>query len=115
MTIKITATPDDVTLLAHVGLRKCCDSHVTSAAWNLLHIVEGDDRAWLIARMVAGLEDAQKHALADGVLETAFKRALTLDNADWPVVGYLRRALVCVFRAFDEHDWSGMTAFMRDP
>lgn len=93
--------------LIHVALRKCADSKITSAAWNAMHVIDGDTRQWLVD-VAATTLNAQTYSNLEEVI-SAVKKAY-LDNDEWQ--GKPGRALLhCLFELFDDNDWCGFLGY----
>lgn len=113
-------TPSDLGMALHTALRKACDSKATSAAWNLIEIL---NEPWSIYLdlLLKELKEAKRPSLSD-------LREFTLDL--WHPFGEIdqivrddrgsaarkdRRlitALGCVFEMFDDVDWHGYGSYL---
>lgn len=103
----VRGSPDEVYEMMHVALRKCADSKITSAAWNAMHLIDGDARKWLVG-IVSKTLTVTEYANSDEVIG-AVKKAL-LSNDEWH--GKPNRALMhCLFELFDDNDWAGLLGF----
>lgn len=128
---------NDVCVMVHTALRKCCDSPITSAAYNLIHLICGmtfepdEFDPWrLYGKVVAEsitptTSDAQLGLLCKhGVerLEEAFrqleeKRRNSSSSGRESAPSNAREALntlVRVFRCFDRNDWDAMASYLQE-
>ena len=92
----------------HVALRKYCDSPASSAMWNLWHLMDDADRAWLMDLIWAQLQQPMPETYE--ALVSSVKKAL-LDDSSF--IGKAGRASVhCLFRTFSEDDWGGFCSVL---
>jgi len=131
---------NDACVMMHTALRKCCDSKITSAAYNVIHLLcEMDFKPYkfhpwrvygaLVAERMAS--PPLKPGLAKGLKldcgASILKRAATdLDDRFHAVLREAKEkretvpdncrsalhALTCVLACFDDKDWCGMAAYL---
>jgi hypothetical protein len=100
---------EDISVLLHTALRKTCDSTVTSAAWNLMFLLDQEtteafyDAIW---KRLATIRPEAK------ILEV--RRCVRLGiTKDLEYAGNHQRSLAwCVFKMFDEADWAGYCTYL---
>jgi len=91
----------------HTALRKLCDSPVTSAAWNSLHLL-AKERRWLVDFLYGALTSTAYESLPD--LIGAMKKAVATDETYF---GNPERALMhSLFSMFNDGDWGGALGYM---
>lgn len=116
----------DACVMMHTALRKCCDSKITTAAYNLIHIIDVEPaslNAWrILGDLVA--EDVNKGMRGRAALERAaekldrvfhdeYARARDGDGARPPENAKSTMwALLSTLRCFDENDLEGMAAYL---
>lgn len=89
----------------HTALRKACDSHATSLAWNLVYLIP--DARW--DRYLDFIHEAMKSTSPENRLEMLKKRSLELPSED--------NAFVCLrltFEMFDGKDWKGYGVYLSE-
>ena len=113
----------DLGACVHTALRKCCDSTVTSLAYNLVHAC---DREWdhllkIMHDEISKVEDPTPGSVADSMLQLFEKLSIFDDR--WPYGPHdpksktpgdanLFQALVLAFRLFDRDEWLGAHAYL---
>jgi hypothetical protein len=132
MSKKPKMTGADACVAMHTALRKCCDSPITSVAYNLIHMI-GDAEIkprsldpWLMLgeMMAEQLAKGPGHSV-EIVIEFAGKEELL---RRWAATNDARRkagrpdaptrasnalhALVCTLRCFSRADIEGMTTYL---
>jgi hypothetical protein len=127
---KITGT--DACVMMHTALRKCCDSSVTSAMYNVIHIIDIPEpiNPWImLGNLVAAHIDEPAGRKSSGRSrgEAALRKAASeLDKEFYDQVAKMKReeivvpsnaapsmyTLTCLFRLFSEEDWAGMGAYL---
>ncbi len=128
---------NDACIAMHTALRKCCDSPITSAAYNLVHLVCGMDFGsdeqdpWriygrLVADSINGVYERKEKLLNPYIpcklniekLEDAFHELqVRLRKNDARLPDNAREALYAltgVFKCFDTEDWQGMASYLGD-
>jgi hypothetical protein len=124
---KLTAT--DACVAMHTALRKQCDSAITSAAYNLIHIIcdldlpEDVDPWRLLGGFVAravnagnGAKLALRTAVRDGALSEQYHKAKCArkdrGEAVPDVAHHATYALECTLRCFSDDDMEGMVSYV---
>lgn len=119
----------DACMLMHTALRKLCDSHITSALYNFIHMLEvkpAELDPWriygqLVAdRITAG--SRPDHAVTDAMEK--FEDKMEEARKTWRDSGTAGRreipseihhsfyTLFCIFRCFEKSDWAAMSGFL---
>jgi hypothetical protein len=120
----------DACMLMHTALRKACDSKITSAAYNLIHLIElKPDRynPWLLlGELVADKRNAgmkpvtalqQSIVAMSDIFQDRLRKArdstaetvAVPDNArQWMLV------LQCTLECFDKNDLEGMASYLEE-
>lgn len=116
----------DVCVAIHTALRKVCGSKITSAAYNLIHLIVTPPRLeklnpWTLLgksvadRMADGTDPAQALRLAVGGLGDAYYEALdtmpSLSADRGNTVAQLH-ALTCTFQCFTDDDYECAAAYL---
>jgi hypothetical protein len=116
---KLALDGPDVCACMHTALRKCCDSPITSAAYNLIYLIDLPEfDPW---QFYGGLV-AELLGAGEKPVEAAVGAARTLEDKYMSFVrekgGNPRRqallALSCTFECFNEKDWEGFAAFLAE-
>jgi hypothetical protein len=109
----------------HTALRKCCDSHPTSALWNFIYILPEKIWSEYVDVVAKGfIEDKPKNSeeIAESVKKSSVKRfdphggaredrpTRRMEN-DWKYA-HGRMTFDCIFRCFDMSDWGGYASFI---
>lgn len=113
----------DVCVAIHSALRKVCDSKITSAAYNLIHLIETPPHLeklnpWtLLGKSVAdhladGTDPAQALRLAVVDLRGAYYEASR--HADRGNTEAQLHALTCTFLCFTDDDYACAAAYLYD-
>lgn len=123
-------TPVDACMVMHTALRKCCDSKITSAVYNLVHLIcamnikpEQLDPWRLLGELVV------EQMTNDGAPAVALRRAakkltdrymdryceardkgLALPSEQLCAM----HALACSLACFDDKDWAGMAEYLSE-
>jgi hypothetical protein len=103
----IRSDPDGLYSLLHTALRKIADSKITSAAWNAMHVIDSDTRAWLTG-IVSGALNGKTYDTSEDVVK-AVKVAFVADETS--MRNPARQMMACIFSVFDDNDWAGMLSF----
>lgn len=118
----------DVCVAIHSALRKVCDSKITSAAYNLIQLIETPPQLeklnpWiLLGKSVAdhladGIDPAKALRLAVGGLGDTYYEALDTMSSrrdDRGNTGDQLRALTCTFQCFTNDDYECAAAYLYD-
>lgn len=118
----------DVCMCMHTALRKYCDSNITSAAYNLIHLicdssVKPKHSPWrLLGRLTANRLNASVApipavmAAVDNLDDAYFDHVVTprrKKGKGWPKgARQWLYALQCTLQCFDESDWEGLVALL---
>ncbi len=104
---------EDMGCNLHTALRKCCDSPITSAAWNIVHVMPQEAWRSFLAAMVGSKTGADLkirfHAWYEG---TAQDVESSLSKADRHNDRSIAVTFRCILRVFDDDDWDGMAGFL---
>ena len=126
---------DDVCVSLHTALRKCCDSKATTAAYNLIHLIQdkpGHVNPWrvlgdLVATQTPGSSPAsvvlrKTVTVQPGEFESLWVQAWskrefeTMKNERLSDTGrdllHWTKSLSAIFELFNENDWKGMAAYL---
>lgn len=104
----------DLGIALHTALRKCCDSSPTSAAWNLINVLEEPwkDLLKVIREGFKGFKfDRKSTKSKNDQLAAHLKLVVTRQWEPWGK-GYVAVALHCVFETFSANDWYGFASFL---
>ena len=99
----------------HTALRKCCESSPTSAAWNIIHVL--DQKTWrsFLAAMVGSKTGAD---LKDRFETWADKTAWTIEAALSKEEKHEARSISvtfrCILHCFTDDDWNGFAGFLEE-
>lgn len=115
----------DVCMYLHTALRKSCDSSITSAAYNLIHMIDFQPRKfdpwWAYGNIVARLIQNKKKPLeaakaAVELLDREFcdVRNKARDAGEGFPDGCMQamHALKCTLECFDANDWAGFVSYL---
>ena len=92
--------------LLHVALRKVCDSKATSAAWNLIYLMDEGWEGYLVHL---------KESLPEAVAQAAgsVSQGLRCASMSWKYLGsHETVAFYCVLCLVDDTDWEGFASFL---
>jgi len=93
----------------HSALRKCCDSHPTTIAWNVINMSECNE-AW-----DAYLAEVEKRLKSKKVTtENAWEVLKVLYNEAIPYGKHANAILRTAFKMFSDEDWKGMATFLEE-
>lgn len=118
----------DVCNFTHTALRKQCDSKITSAAYNLIHLIDVKPSrfdAWLFygglvaEKLRAGMAPVLAVRQAAETLDDMFfarviRPAREKDERLPDHAQTIMHALYCTFACFSAGDWEGMAAYLGD-
>ena len=100
---------EDLSFDLHTALRKCCDSDVTSLAWNLFHIISKKatkvfyDAVWSAIQTKEPTNQAQViSAVRDAIMSIRYAGDCHLS------------ALHCCFRMFSTDDWANYCQYLSE-
>lgn len=122
---KETFDGSDVCVCLHTALRKSCDSHITSAAYNLIHMIRVEPEKFNAWRIYGDIV-AQLMSKGEKPLPAAKKAIELTDDAFYKEVEKARpaegrppegstaalHALLCTLRCFDANDWAGFVSYL---
>jgi hypothetical protein len=109
----VTATRKDLGLLLHTALRKLCNSRVTSAAYNVIHLLVDHDReSWSVHLNAVWDELESRKPKTPEEVRDAVKIASTQRMG---CVSAGTNALYCLFLMFSDEDFQGYVGFLYDP
>jgi hypothetical protein len=115
---------EDACMLMHTALRKCCDSKITSAAYNLIHLIK-DTSEWSAWRMLGELvaeyvDEGEKPTFAltraiEHLGGVFYERCAAAKQKDEDVPDGARTwlyALLRILECFNEQDVEGMAYYL---
>jgi hypothetical protein len=118
----------DVCSLMHTALRKCCDSKITSAAYNLVHTIDIKPEMWdpwrllgkIVARRMNESGNKPVEALKIGI-EHLDDQWQEIAAREWEAhreppdnARSTMSVLACILKCFDESDLEGMVSYLDD-
>jgi hypothetical protein len=135
-TIEAKITGGDACVCMHTALRKACDSKITSAVYNLVHLVDVEPAKYdpwrFLGQLVADrLNEGEKpvEALKNAHAELEDKFLALVLPESWNKSHARERsrndeppaeartwmyALSCAMHCFSKNDWNGMAAYLGD-
>jgi hypothetical protein len=124
-TKKQQLAPNDACVCMHTALRKCCDSRITSAAYNLIHLIHIEPSKWnawvmlgrlVVERMEGGKKPAEALQEAIERLEDAFydqaMKSREAGESEPDQARSIMYALRCTLECFSPKDIEGMAEFL---
>lgn len=95
---------EDFDMLIHAALQKCCDSDITSIAYNVIHEISAPWGEFLVALW--------KDLDGDFSVDRARQSLQYLRDKPGGTTGY--RAIVLLFFNFDDRDLEGALAYLQE-
>lgn len=119
-TIKIPGRPVARTQYAcealHTALRKCCDSPITSVAWNVIHMLGDSDWAdygrAVVERLHGKTFATKREVVAELVKITEEHGPANAPGIYRWIMQPSRAALKCTLDLFSADDWLGFASFL---
>lgn len=128
---KVEMSAEDACVCMHTALRKCCDSKITSAAYNLIHVLcnlniqpKRYDPWHILGKLVAEKVNstppappaaALRNVIRSGALTDALYEEKRKDEKTFPIDATSAMwALQCTLQCFAEEDINGMAAYLKE-
>lgn len=101
--------PSDVCASLHVALRKACDSTVTSALWNLIHVLDDDVmHAWIEVGKAIVEELNAGSVPKEALRSVIYRKTPNLHRQ----AHHAYRAIRLLVEMFDEKDLEAAVSFL---
>jgi hypothetical protein len=100
----------------HTALRKACDSHPTSAAWNCINAMKATPWKQFLEHVVEQFKDFDTPPASTKPyhINPAWGEKLRKSALSWEPYGEGSEAmtLFCIFECFEKHDWQGFASWL---